>query len=248
MIVFSMQRNKAWNGTGFSVKSGSLELSSMCFLEQALSISSGKYIVKIMGTSISGNGLSLLQIFLEDKEIISKTLLFSSRVNTETSFELELFSPGPYKIKISRGRDSIGRVSVSLLTLFKTIEKKVFVSPIIKNDEVAEKIFFIIDYDNVKSPSELSALFLNMGNVSNYFFLLKTSESFIEKTKNFNFKLFFEWEDLFDYISLFKNTKVTHIDGNVGSEIFTKHNFDLNLINKVKSKQISPSKISGIIF
>lgn len=207
MIVFSMQRNKAWNGTGFSVKSGSLELSSMCFLEQELNISSGKYIVKVMGTSISGNGLSLLQIFLDGKEIISKTLSFSSRVNTETSFELELFSPGPYKIKISRGRDSIGRVSVSLLTLFKTIEKKVFVSPITKSDEVAEKIFFIIDYDNVKSPSELSALFLNMGNVSNYFFLLKTSESFIEKTKNFNFKLFFEWEDLFDYISLLKIPK-----------------------------------------
>lgn len=248
MIVFSMQRNKAWNGTGFSVKPGSLELSSMCFLEQGLSISSGKYIVKVMGTSISGNGLSLLQIFLEGREIISRTLSFSSRVNTETSFELELFSPGPYKIKISRGKESIGRVSVSLLTLFKSIEKKVFLEPTVKNAEVAEKVFFIIDYDNVKSPSELSALFLNMGNVSNYFFLLKTSESFIEKTNNFNFKLFFEWEDLFDYISLFQNSKITYIDGNINSEIFTKHNFDLKLTDKVKSKQIGPSKISGIIF
>jgi hypothetical protein len=248
LIVFSMQRNKAWNGTGFSAKPGSLELSSMCFLEQVLSISSGKYIVKVMGTSISGNGLSLLQIFLEGKEILSKTLSFSSRVNTETSFELELFSPGPYKIKISRGRDSIGRVSISLLTLFKTIEKKVFLAPAIQKSEVAEKVFFIIDYDNVKSPSELSALFLNMGNVSNYFFLLKTSESFIEKSNNFNFKLFFEWEDLFDYISLFQFSKATYIDGNMAPEIFTKHNFDLKLIDKVESKQISPSKISGIIF
>jgi hypothetical protein len=243
-----MQRNKAWNGTGFSAKPGSLELSSMCFLEQALSISSGKYIVKVMGTSISGNGLSLLQIFLEEREILSKTLSFSSRVNTETSFELELFSPGPYRIKISRGRDSIGRVSISLLTLFKTIEKKVFLAPTAQKSEVAEKVFFIIDYDNVKSPSELSALFLNMGNVSNYFFLLKTSESFIEKSNNFNFKLFFEWEDLFDYISLFQFSKATYIDGNMAPEIFTKYNFDLKLIDKVKSKQIAPSKISGIIF
>lgn len=169
MIVFSMQRNKAWNGTGFSVKPGSLELSSMCFLEQELNISSGKYIVKVMGTSISGNGLSLLQIFLEGKEIISKTLSFSSRVNTETSFELELFSPGPYKIKLSRGKESIGRISISLLTLFKSIEKKIFLEPTVKNAEVAEKVFFIIDYDNVKSPSELSALFLKGGRQNKIF-------------------------------------------------------------------------------
>jgi hypothetical protein len=70
MIVFSLQKNNLWNGSGFIAKPGTLELSSLCFAEQQLRIGSGKYKVKIVGSSISGNGIFSIQISLGEKEIL----------------------------------------------------------------------------------------------------------------------------------------------------------------------------------
>lgn len=250
MIVFSLQKNNLWNGSGFLIKSGTLELSSLCFAEQQVRIGSGKYRIKIVGSSISGNGIFSVQLLLGDKEVFSKTISLNSKANTESSFELELSSPGPYKIKILRGKESIGRVSINLINFIKTIEKlPEIIQPITKGEaKDFEKTFVVIDYDELNSPSEISSLFLDLRSYKNCFFLLKTSQSFVEKIKDANFRMFFEWEDLFDYISISKSKNIIYLESNLNKSIFLKYNCNIGITSPIRVGKKTLNKVSGIIF
>lgn len=250
MIVFSLQKNKLWNGSGFIVKPGLLELSSLCFAEQLLNIGSGKYKVKVVGSSISGNGIFSIQVQLGEREIFSKMIALNGKSNTEASFDLELVQPGPYKIKIFRGKESIGRISISLINFFKIIEKKeeIILNGDLNNKLDTEKTFVVIDYDELKSASEISSLFLKLKDFKNCFFLVKTSQSFVEKTKELNFRLFFEWDDLFDYLSISNPKKVTYFESNLNNTIFYKYNVSAGILIPIKSENKGFSRISGIIF
>lgn len=250
MIVFSLQKNNLWNGSGFVVKPGSLELSSFCFAEQQVKIGSGKYRIKIVGASISGNGIFSVQLLLGDKEVFSKTISLNSKANTESSFELELNSPGPYNIKILRGKESIGRVSINLINFIKTIEKlPEAILPIVNGEaKDFEKTFVVINYDELNSPSEISSLFLDLKSYKNCFFLLKTSQSFVEKIKDANFRMFFEWEDLFDYISISNSKKIIYLESNLNKSIFSKYNCNIGITSPIRVGKKTPNKVSGIIF
>jgi hypothetical protein len=250
MIVFSLQKNNLWSGSGFIAKPGSLELSSLCFAEQQIKIGSGKYRIKLVGSSISGNGIFSFQILSENKEILSKTISFNSKANTESSFELELNSPGPYKIKILRGKESIGRISINLVNFVKIIEKTPEVVTLGPQSSAkdSEKTFVVIDYDQLSSPSEISSLFLDLRNYNNCFFLLKTSQSFVDKIKDANFRMFFEWEDLFDYISLCNSKNIVYLESNLNKTIFSQYNCNIEITSPIRVGKKTPSKISGIIF
>jgi hypothetical protein len=64
MLVFSIQKNISWNGSGYILKNGKLELSSFCYLSQLLKVGTGKYKIKVLGNSLSGNGVFSFKIFL----------------------------------------------------------------------------------------------------------------------------------------------------------------------------------------
>lgn len=215
MIVFSLQKNKLWNGTGFIIKPGSLELSSMCFAEQSINIGSGEYKVKLVGSSLSGNGIVSFQLMLGGKEIESKQITLNSRANTEISFDIGLRQPGPYIIKLSRGRESIGRISIDLFTLFKFVEPKK--EPIISTALTGESgvTFFIIDYNSISSPSQLTELFVGIRPGDNSTFLLKVTESAAPKLPIKGARLFFGFEQIRDYLSLFGSKKVFYSAGNI---------------------------------
>jgi hypothetical protein len=249
LIVFSLQRNKAWNGTGFIMKPGKLELSSICFAEQSVNIGSGKYKVKLIGSSISGNGVFSLKILSSEKEIESKTMLFNSRSNTEVSFDIELYEPGPYCLKLSRGKESIGRIEINLFTLFKVIELKP-ASVTITSGEPAKtgRIFFVIDYDKISSASQLSDIFGNTTESSQYFFLVKTSDQFTKIPDGANYRLFFEWCDLFDYLLLVSAKKVMFSESNISAELFVEYNLTGALTVPVRSNNVQTIKLSGTIF
>lgn len=250
MIVFSLQKNNLWSGSGFVVKPGSLELSSLCFAEQQIKIGSGKYRIKLVGSSISGNGILLFQILMGNEEVLSRTISFNSKANTESSFELELNSPGPYKVKILRGKESIGRVSVNLVNFVKIIEKipEIITLGPQSGPKDSEKTFVVIDYDQLNSPSEISSLFLDLRSYKNCFFLLKTSQSFVEKIKDANFRMFFEWEDLFDYISLCSSKNIIYLESNLNKSIFSKYNCNIGITSPIRVGKKTTNKISGIIF
>lgn len=246
MIVFSLPKNKLWNGTGFIIKPSSIELSSLCFAEQSINIGSGKYKIKIIGSSLSGNGIFLAQIMLGDREISSKTILLNSRSNTEISFDIELFGPGPYTIKLSRGRESIGRISIDLLTLFKAIEiKPLQVKSNSTVEAKAETTFFVIDYDSISSPAELLAIF-EMARES-HFFLLRASEQFISPSCLHNYRLFFEWQDLFDYLKLISGKKVVFSELNMARSTFVEYNCEFATGLSTKSN-LQTTKLAGVIF
>lgn len=249
MIVFSLHKNKIWNGTGFIIKASNLELSSLCFAEQSINIGSGKYKIKLMGSSISGNGAFVLQMFSGDKEILSKTMLLNSRSNTEISLDIELYAPGPYRLKLSRGKESIGRIEINLFTLFKVIELKP-ASVTITSGEPAKtgRIFFVIDYDKISSASQLSDIFGNTTESSQYFFLVKTSDQFTKIPDGANYRLFFEWCDLFDYLLLVSAKKVMFSESNISAELFVEYNLTGALTVPVRSNNVQTIKLSGTIF
>ncbi len=245
MIVFSLQRNKLWNGSEFLVKPSSLELSSMCFAEQQVNIGSGKYKVKLIGSSLSGNGNLLYQLFNQNNEIVSKTIVFSGKSNTEISFDIELFTPGPYKIKLSRGKESIGRVSINLFNLFKVIEKQeIIIAKTMTSRQDELRTFIIIDYDSIQTPSQLSDIFLDLKDYKNCFFLLYSVNQFSENVPN-NCRLFFEWSDLFDYLSLFDSKQVLYSDGNIPTDFFLDKNISASKIILSNTKSI---RLSAMIF
>lgn len=250
MIVFSLPKNKLWNGTGFILKQSSIELSSLCFAEQSINIGSGKYKVKIIGSSLSGNGIFLAQIMLGDKEVGSKTVLLNSRSNTEISFDIELYSPGPYTIKLSRGKESIGRISIDLLTLFKVIEPKQLYAKdtVIIGPDKPEATFFVIDYDSISSPTELLSIFESVRE--RCFFLIKANEQLVKITGPSNYRLFFEWRDLFDYLNLVEGKKVTFSTTNMAYSTFIEYNCGFATGFPVKSgpQSTMTTKLAGIIF
>ena len=250
MIVFSLQRNKLWNGSGFLIKSGALELSSMCFAEQLISLGTGRYTIKMVGSAISGNGIFQLQILSGQTEILSKAAIFHGKANSELLSEFEIFSSGQFKIKLSRGKHSIGRIGVSFFNFFKIIEKipEIITLGPQSGPKDSEKTFVVIDYDQLDSPSEISSLFLDLRSYKSCFFLLKTSQSFVEKIKDANFRMFFEWEDLFDYISLCSSKNIIYLESNLNKSIFSKYNCNIGITSPIRVGKKTTNKISGIIF
>lgn len=246
MIVFSLPKNKLWNGTGFIIKPSSIELSSLCFAEQSINIGSGKYKIKIIGSSLSGNGIFLAQIMFGDREISSKTILLNSRSNTETSFDIELFGPGPYTIKLSRGRESIGRISIDLLTLFKIVEKRDPIQ-IVNNSAIqADKTFFIIDYDNISSSSQLSDIFIGLKDHPNCFFLLKSNNVKLSDILAKNYRLFFEFDEIFDFISLYDSKHILYITDNIATSIFQR--YKITNYTSISTKSEKTILLSGLVF
>jgi hypothetical protein len=248
-MSFSLQKNKNWSGTGFFIKGTQLELSPLCFASQSVMLGSGKYRAKIIGSSISGNGIFSIQFILNDKEIFSKKISLSGKNNTEISFDLDLENSGSYSVKICRGKESIGRVSISLLNIVKVIEKT-NVEIIKLNQEILnkkEKTFFIINYDLLNN-NKFFNLISPIKNKSEIFFLLKTSDSFISKENNLNFKLFFEWEDLFDYMDICNSKKIIYLESNLNKSIFSKYNYNIGIVNPIRLGKRVTNKISGIIF
>jgi hypothetical protein len=212
-------------------------------------LGSGKYRAKIIGSSISGNGIFSIQIILNDKEIFSKKISLSGKNNTEISFDLDLENSGSYSVKICRGKESIGRVSISLLNIVKVIEKT-NVEIIKLNQEILnkkEKTFFIINYDLLNN-NKFFNLISPIKNKSEIFFLLKTSDSFISKENNLNFKLFFEWEDLFDYLSLYSSKVIFFMPDNIEKDLILKYNLKANDLYEVKDNNFAFKNISGILF
>lgn len=250
MIVFSLQRNKLWNGSGFLIKSGALELSSMCFAEQLISLGTGRYTIKMVGSAISGNGIFQLQILSGQTEILSKAAIFHGKANSELLSEFEIFSSGQFKIKLSRGKDSIGRVGVSFFNFFKIIEKKEIQieknnNRNVTNDE--RKTFILLDYDNLTSPSDISSIFLDLKNYKDCFFLLKNSDSSCISFANSNFKLFFELEDMFEYVSIYNSKRIICVEGNIDPDVFQKYNCNIDVLLQ-SQKQNLYNEISGIMF
>jgi hypothetical protein len=248
-MSFSLQKNKIWSGTGFFLRGTTLELSPLCFATQNVVLGSGKYRVKIIGSSLSGNGIFSLQVFMSDSEVFLKKISFLGKNNTEISFDLELPTSGSFSIKIQRGKESIGRVSISMLNIVKIIEKQNF--DIVKNYSnqlnTKEKTFLILDYD-ILNGNNFFNLFSSLKNKSEVFFLLKTSQNFISKDESLNFKMFFEWDDLFDYLSLFDSKSILYLHNNIQEEIFIKYNVKKDIFLQLKEENISFKNISGILF
>lgn len=248
-MSFSLQKNKLWNGAGFFVKGTSLELSSLCFATQNLMLGTGKYRIKIIGSSISGNGIFSLFILKDQDEIFSKKISFSGKNNTEASFEIDILNSGQFTIKLQRTKDSIGRVSISLLNMVKEIEIKKPIENIIykKTLNLKEKTFIIIDYDKLNDFNFFN-LFSNLTEKHTLFFLIKTEQNFISKDNGLNFKMFFEWDDLFDYLSLYESKSLVYLAGNIEKNLFPKYNIKINDVSEINNLNKDTKAISGILF
>ena len=248
-MSFSLQKNKNWSGTGFFIKGSSLELSPLCFANHDVMLGSGKYRAKIIGSSISGNGIFSFQIFSGENEIFNKKVSFSGKNNTETSFDIELPSSGLHKIKIQRGKESIGRISISLLNMVKEIEIKKPIENIIykKTLNLKEKTFIIIDYNKLNNFNFFN-LFSNLTEKRTLFFLIKTEQSFISKDNGLNFKMFFEWDDLFDYLSLYESKSLVYLADNIEKNLFAKYNIKINDVSEINNINKDTKAISGILF
>lgn len=245
MIIFSSTKNKNWNGSGISIKDSYIEFSSNSFIDQEVNMKPGKYNLKIIGNSISGNGIIKVSISLNKEEVLLKTVSFKNKINTESIFSFEVEESSNYKIRIWRDKDCIGRVYLNLINIIKILEKKEELIKIITDDKSSSN-FILIDYDRLTNPTEISSMFSVISERKNIIFLIKVTDSFVSSGPNY--RLFFEWDDLFDFISLFEKNKLLYIDGNIDNFIFKKYNVDVTSLEKLNIKKTEKIKISGLTF
>ncbi len=241
-MIFSINQNKNWTGKGFFLKPGLLEISQSSFLEQEVYLQGGRYMSKIIGSSQSGNGIFQIEISSKDNLIlIDKNFIFKNKNNSEILFSFDVKIPNNYKIRIKRKNAALGRILINLFNI-----DLISNSLIIKENKNIEKKYFILDYDNLKNNNDILKFF-NCTTDQRYEFLIKSSECCSIKPNEKVVRIFFNFEDILDFITISEFLSITLIEDNIGKDIIEKYKFSSYNLMKVENNIFYKNKISGTL-
>ena len=161
--------------------------------------------------------------------------------NTNLS-DFDLSNSNRYTLKISRPKEAVGRIAINLINIYSLCD--------IKNDQLItdnkEKSYFILDYDVLLSNNDILNI-INQFTGKNYDFLIKSSSSGFASQAAKNIRLFFTFDDLFDFISISKFSDLTIFEDNIEPNIIDNYKlYTYNLI-KIKKEAFDKNKILGIL-
>ena len=60
--------------------------------------------------------------------------------------------------------------------------------------------------------------------------------------------MFFEWDDLFDYLSLYESKSLVYLAGNIERNLFPKYNIKISDVSEINNTNKDTRAISGILF
>jgi len=124
MKIFQNKTPRSWKSSGILAKGSQIEMSNFSFLEEFIKISEGKFLINIIGKNIIGNGLFSIQIYKEEFLVWKESFSFKNISFSKKTIKIEEESNQEFKIVISRGKDSKGKVLIDSVSVLECRSKQ----------------------------------------------------------------------------------------------------------------------------
>lgn len=124
MKIFQNKTPRSWKSSGVLAKGSQIEMSSFSFLEEFVKTSEGKFSINIIGKNIIGNGLFSIQIYKEEFLVWKESFNFKNISFSKKTVDIEEESNQEFKIVISRGKDSKGKILIDSVSVLECSPKQ----------------------------------------------------------------------------------------------------------------------------
>ena len=113
MRIFQNKLPRTWKSTGVTIINGQMEMSNFSFAEEIFKSTSNKFAINIIGKNIIGNGSLLIKIYKEQFLVWQEELSFKGTLFSKKIVEIEEESEKEFRVVLSRGRESKGKLLVN---------------------------------------------------------------------------------------------------------------------------------------
>jgi hypothetical protein len=113
MRIFQNKLPRTWKSTGVTIVNGQIEMSNFSFAEETFKSTSNKFAINIIGKNIIGNGSLLIKIYKEQFLVWQEELSFKGTLFSKKIVEIEEESEKEFRVVLSRGRESKGKLLVN---------------------------------------------------------------------------------------------------------------------------------------
>lgn len=117
MKIFQNKIPRLWKSSGIKFNGNQIEMSGFSFAEDYFKLTKDKFIVNITAKNIIGNGLLIVSIYKEQFLVWQENFYLKNTNFLKKSIEIEEQSNFEYKIVISRGRESKGKILIDSVTI-----------------------------------------------------------------------------------------------------------------------------------
>lgn len=162
MRIFTSKLPRSWKSSGVMVKSDQLEMSNFSFIEDYFISSSRSFNITIIGKNIIGNGIFSISVYKESFLVWQEEHSFMGASFSKKQIQIEESSGEKFKIVISRGKKSKGKILLNQVFIYQEKKKEVKPesNPVEDSLEEDEPTFF---FENPKvivnpQPEELVIL------------------------------------------------------------------------------------------
>jgi hypothetical protein len=125
MKIFQNKPSKAWKSSGVKLNGNQMEMSGFSFAEDYFKLTKDKFIINIIAKNIVGNGFLIVSVYKEQFLVWQENIYLKNTNFSKNSIEIEEQSNFEYKIVISRGRESKGKVLIDSVIINEfSLEKK----------------------------------------------------------------------------------------------------------------------------
>lgn len=150
MRIFTNKIPRSWKSSGVTVKNDQLEMSSFSFLEEYFISNSTKFNITIIGKNVVGNGLCSISIYKDAYLVWQEDLIFGGISFSKKQVQIDGSPADKFKITISRGKRSKGRLVISQVFIYQDVKKEIIEEAILTTDvgsepEEDEPTFFLED-------------------------------------------------------------------------------------------------------
>jgi len=113
MKIFQNKIPKTWKSTGITISNGQMEMSNFSFAEEFFTSTSNKFLINIIGKNIIGNGALIVSIYKDSFLVWQEEFIFKNNSFSKKTIEIEEESGKDFKIVLSRGRSSKGKLLIN---------------------------------------------------------------------------------------------------------------------------------------
>ena len=112
MKIFQNKPSRVWKSSGIKFIGNQMEMSGFSFAEDYFRLTKDKFIINITAKNIIGNGFLVVSVYKEQFLVWQENIYLKNTNFLKESIEIEEQSDFEYKIVISRGRESKGKVLI----------------------------------------------------------------------------------------------------------------------------------------
>lgn len=138
MRIFTTKLPRSWSSSGINFKSDQIEMSNFSFMEEYFVSNSRNFNITIIGKNIIGNGVFSISVYKESFLVLQEELSFLGISFSKKQIQIEDSSGERFKIVISRGKRSKGKILLNQVFIYQEKNKEVKVEANIVEDSPGE--------------------------------------------------------------------------------------------------------------